>query len=165
MHSSIHVCACSVTSDSLQPCGLQPARLLCPWDSLGKNTGMGCYDLFQGDLPNSGIRPESLMLPALAGGFFTTSSTWEAPNWGSSRWNIKVGYPKESRPANLTTWLFERLLSFVSLGLSCCSRAFSGCSTWTSHWNVFCLLQSTGSRHAGSVVVALWHAESSRTRN
>ena len=42
--------ACSVTSvvsDSLWPYGLQPARLLCPWDSPGKNTGVGCHALFQ----------------------------------------------------------------------------------------------------------------------
>ena len=30
-------------SDSLQPCGLQPTRLLCPWDSPGKNTGVGSH--------------------------------------------------------------------------------------------------------------------------
>ena len=29
------------------------------------------------DLPNSGIEPVSLMTPALAGRFFTTSTTWE----------------------------------------------------------------------------------------
>ena len=29
-----------------------------------------------GDLPNPGIEPTSLMSPALAGGFFTTNSTW-----------------------------------------------------------------------------------------
>ena len=28
--------------------GLQPARLLCPWDSPGDNTGVGCHALFQG---------------------------------------------------------------------------------------------------------------------
>ena len=33
----------SVVSDSLQPHGLQPIRLLCPWDSTGKNTGVGCH--------------------------------------------------------------------------------------------------------------------------
>ena len=33
-----------------------------------------------GDLPNSGIEPTSLAFPALAGGFFTTSVTWEVPN-------------------------------------------------------------------------------------
>ena len=32
-----------------------------------------------GDLPDPGIEPESLMPPALAGGFFTTNATWEAP--------------------------------------------------------------------------------------
>ena len=32
-----------------------------------------------GDLPDPGIEPASLTSPALAGGFFTTSATWEAP--------------------------------------------------------------------------------------
>ena len=32
-----------------------------------------------GDLPYPGIEPVSLESPALAGGFFTTSTTWEAP--------------------------------------------------------------------------------------
>ena len=32
-----------------------------------------------GDFPNPGIEPVSLRSPALAGGFFTTSATWEAP--------------------------------------------------------------------------------------
>ena len=40
--------SCSVVSDSLQPHGLQPSRLLCPWDSPGKNTGVGCDFLLQG---------------------------------------------------------------------------------------------------------------------
>ena len=31
-----------------------------------------------GDLPNPGIEPASLMSPALAGGFFVTSTTWKA---------------------------------------------------------------------------------------
>ena len=31
-----------------------------------------------GNLPNPGIEPMSLMSPALAGGFFTASATWEA---------------------------------------------------------------------------------------
>ena len=31
-----------------------------------------------GDLPNPGMEPTSLMSPALAGRFFTTSATWEA---------------------------------------------------------------------------------------
>ena len=31
-----------------------------------------------GDLPNPGIKPTSLTYPALAAGFSTTSTTWEA---------------------------------------------------------------------------------------
>ena len=38
----------SVVSSSLQPQGLSPAKLLCPWDSPGKGTGVGCHFLLQG---------------------------------------------------------------------------------------------------------------------
>ena len=39
-------------------------------DSPGKNTGVGCHALLQGNLSDPGIEPASLMSPALAGGFF-----------------------------------------------------------------------------------------------
>ena len=79
INSSVHVCqVTSVMSDSLQPHGLEPARLLYPRDSPGKNTGVGCHALLQGIFPNPGIEPPSLMSPALAGGFFTSSTTQEA---------------------------------------------------------------------------------------
>ena len=35
----------SVMSDSLRPHGLEPTRLLCPWDFPGKSTGVGCHRL------------------------------------------------------------------------------------------------------------------------
>ena len=41
------VLSCSVVSDSLWPHGLQPTRLLCPWNSPGKNSGVGCHFLLQ----------------------------------------------------------------------------------------------------------------------
>ena len=51
----MHVCSsASVVYYFLQPCGLHPTRLLCPWDSPGKNTGMGCYALLQGIFPSQG---------------------------------------------------------------------------------------------------------------
>ena len=34
-------------SDPQRPCGLQPTRLPRPWDSPGKNTGVGCHFLLQ----------------------------------------------------------------------------------------------------------------------
>ena len=39
-------------------------------------SGLSCP--LPGDLHHPGIKPASLMSPVLAGGFFTTSSTWEA---------------------------------------------------------------------------------------
>ena len=42
----LHVCVWTqVMSDSLQPHGLQPARLLCSWDFSSKNMGVGCHSL------------------------------------------------------------------------------------------------------------------------
>ena len=47
----------SVMSDSLPPHGLQPIRLLCPWDSPGKKIGVVCHALLQGILPVQGSNP------------------------------------------------------------------------------------------------------------
>ena len=37
------------------------------------------------DLPNPGVKPASLMSPALAGGFFSTHATWEAQIMSSKK--------------------------------------------------------------------------------
>ena len=42
--------------------GLQATRLLCPWDSLGKDTGVGCHGPLQGILPAQGWNPSLLHL-------------------------------------------------------------------------------------------------------
>jgi len=62
----------------LQLYGLYPTRLLSSWDSPDKNSGVGCHALLQGIFLTQGFEPASLMSPALACGFFTTSTTWEA---------------------------------------------------------------------------------------
>ena len=54
------------------PMNCSSARPLCPWDFSGKS---GLRFPSPGDLLDPGIEPES---PVLAGGFFTTSATWEA---------------------------------------------------------------------------------------
>ena len=111
-------------SDSVRPHRRQPNRLPHPWDSPGKNTGVGCHFLLQclkvksesevaqlcltlsdpmdcslpgssvmefsrqeywsglplpspEDPPFAGMEPTSLVSPALADGFFTTSTPWE----------------------------------------------------------------------------------------
>ena len=47
----------SVVSNSLQPRGVKPTRLLCPWDSPGKNIGAGCHALLQGIFPTQQSNP------------------------------------------------------------------------------------------------------------
>ena len=52
----------SVVSDSSQPRGLQPTRLLHPWDFAGKSTGVGCHCLLrerEQDSVNSNETPPS----------------------------------------------------------------------------------------------------------
>ena len=64
--------ACSVMSNSLQFHGWQPTRVLCPWNIPVKNS---LPFPPPGDLSKEPMFPES---PALLGGFFTTTVTWEA---------------------------------------------------------------------------------------
>ena len=46
--------------DSMQPNGLWPVRLLCPWDSAGKNSGVSCHALLQGIFLTQGSNPHLL---------------------------------------------------------------------------------------------------------
>ena len=52
----------SVMSDSLESYGRQPSRLLCPWDSPGKNTGVGCHAFLQGIFLTQGSNPRLLRI-------------------------------------------------------------------------------------------------------
>ena len=52
---------CSVVSDSLQTHGLQLARLLCSWNSPGKNTGAGSHSILQGIVSTQEPNPASLV--------------------------------------------------------------------------------------------------------
>ena len=47
----------SVVSNSLWPHGLQPTRLLRPWDFPGESTGVGCHFLLQGIFPTQESNP------------------------------------------------------------------------------------------------------------
>ena len=57
-------------SDSLQPRGLEPAKLLCPWDYPGKNAGVSFPP--PGDLPDPGMEPASPVASYMAGEFSIT---------------------------------------------------------------------------------------------
>ena len=65
--------SCPFVSNSLQHHGLQPTRHVCPWDSSGKNTGVGCYFLLPGIFPTQGSKQVS----RIAGRHFTLWATRE----------------------------------------------------------------------------------------
>jgi len=91
----------------VRPHRWQPTRLLCPWDSPGKNTGVGCHCLLQvqslgrtewkllkeikidlpydPDIPLQGIYPEKNMTPKYTcapmfiAALLTITKTWKQP--------------------------------------------------------------------------------------
>ena len=113
-----------------------------------------------GDLPNPGVDPESLVSPALVGGFFTTGATWEAPC--NSGHPVNVDWRNETSPLshrwrasrlpsarNETDQFFNfsgfpplHLLSYNHQPILCLSLSGQGevtqenrCSlNWTLHW-------------------------------
>ena len=60
---SVHVCSVAQSCPTLRPHGLQPARLLCPWYSPGKNNGVRCNALLQGIFLTHGSNQSLLHLP------------------------------------------------------------------------------------------------------
>ena len=76
-------------SDPLWPHGLQPARPRCPWDSPGKNTGLGCHFRLQGTFLSQGLNWQADSLPSEPTGkpsiedvtltdFLQASSSWNS---------------------------------------------------------------------------------------
>ena len=80
-------CCCYVAlveSNPVRPHRPQPTRILCPWDSPGKNTGVGCHFLLQA-IPLLAIYPEKTMMerntftPIFIAALFTIDRTWKQP--------------------------------------------------------------------------------------
>ena len=67
-----------VRAKLLQSCPIICDPIDCPWGLSRQEYwgGLPCHP--PGDFSNPGIKLWSLMSPALAGGFFTTSTSWEA---------------------------------------------------------------------------------------
>ena len=82
-------------------------RLLCPWDSSGKNTGVGCPALLQGIFPTPGSNPHPLTSPALVGRFFLPLAPPGKP-FSCSEWS-KNGkdFQVHSQLANRLIFIFQ----------------------------------------------------------
>ena len=68
----------SAVSNSLRPHGLWLTRVFCSWDYLSKNTGRGCYFLFQGIFLTQG-RNLCKYGSCIAGWFFTVEPPGKPP--------------------------------------------------------------------------------------
>ena len=68
----------SLVSDSLWPRGLQPSRLLCPWDSPGKNTGVGSIPFSRGWSSQPRAQTHVSCISRIGGRFFTTEPPGKA---------------------------------------------------------------------------------------
>ena len=89
------VCLCTKSLQScptLRPFGLQPARLLCPWDFPGKRTGVDCHAFLQGNLPDPAFHPHLLHIlyqqagslpPGFPGGSVVKASASNVEDLGS----------------------------------------------------------------------------------
>ena len=118
----------SVMSNSLQSYGL-----LCPCVQFLNHqpplsmrfsrqeywSGLSCPP--PGDLPNPGIKPTSLTSPALAGGFFTASTTWEAHNIQK---NMKSALKGENEGSS------RILRGYCNIKLVALGRLFLSTSVW-----------------------------------
>ena len=79
----------SVMSDSVRPHRRQPTRLPRPWDSSGKNTGVGCHFLLQCMKVKSLSRVRLLATP-------WTAAYQASPSMGFSRQEYGSGVPLAS---------------------------------------------------------------------
>ena len=86
-----------------------------------------------GDLPNPGVKPASLMSPALAGGFFTTRTTWEA-----LMYVFIYIYKQHTREQNHTSiyLLFSKLKSLKGMFAQSLNRSVRSDSE--TPWTVVC---------------------------
>ena len=105
----IYDCYCLVTKlclTLLQPHGLQPTRLLCPWNSPGKNTGVGSQPFpSPGNLSNPVIEPES---PAMQADFCPSDSPGKPLIYDTKSLIHKIKKLKSSNSPKLKILHFKR---------------------------------------------------------
>ena len=97
---------------------MEPARLLWPWDSPGKNAGMDYQALLQGICLTPGSNP--LVSPAMAGKLFTTTTTWDIlPQNGKPSEHDKLGpaypQPSNSSPEETELQSYLKIIALLSL--------------------------------------------------
>ena len=99
-----------VVSDSVQPHGLEPARLLCPWDFPGKNTGVEYHSLLQGIIPtqgsNLGLQHCRRILYHLSGLGSLGLVEGQSPNMGEGCLLFYYNQPLPHLAGTMPLWLY-----------------------------------------------------------
>ena len=144
----------SVMSNSVQDHGLQPARLLCPWDSLGKNTGVDCYASLQRTFLTQGLKPGLLhcrqMLYPWATGEAPALTIWgaytlieiftgqKAPNKLTLKNKDLQGYKGKQREQNISRQRNQQRWKLAKTpprnDLAKCYSLWYGCFIFRSLW-------------------------------
>ena len=88
--------SCLTLCDPIQ----QPTRLLCPWDSPGKNTGVGCHFLlhFQPDSPLTDFSFNLIVLPGSSADEKPTLYTGDPGSIAGSPWVRKIPWRRDRLP-------------------------------------------------------------------
>ena len=99
----------SVVSDSVRPRRRQPTRLRCPWDSPGKNSGVGCHCLLQRmrvkserEVAQSSPTLSNPMDCSLPGSSIHGSFQARVLEWGAIAFSSMVLYTQKTAIANET---------------------------------------------------------------
>ena len=102
--------SCSVVSDSL-PHGLQPARLLCPGNSPGRNTGMGSLSLLWGNLLDPGID----WSPALQADSWLSEPGGKPSKIPPIKFKVQIWglFPQRTGRVQLRLWEVKKLNTFI----------------------------------------------------
>ena len=136
--------SCSVMSSSLQPHGLQPASLLCPWNSPGKNIEVGCHSLFQvvknppanaGDLRDEGSTPGLGRSPGESMATHSSILTWKIP-WTEETdglWSTVSQSLKRLSMHNAELWKDHGLWNQTRVHVCVHAKSFQSCPTLCNH--------------------------------
>ena len=97
-------CCCyitSVVSDSVRPHGWQPTRLLRPWDSPGKNTGVGCRCLLRATpLTEPNSKKKSFPSPSVLE-WNCENLPWMRQQWWQCSVGDRLEFPEQSAGSRL----------------------------------------------------------------
>ena len=128
-------------SDSVRPHRRKPTRPLCPWDSPGKNTGVGCHFLLQcmkvkseSEVAQSCLTLSDPMDCSLRGSSIHGISQARVLEWGAIAFSISTARQSQSCHVESQVLIFKNNQS----ALSCVKQVASGNLLYTAGSSVRC---------------------------